>query len=87
MQPWEQELKKVATKYHIIAAWLAGVLDPLWALSDYSVIPARWKEFLVIRLGVAGLSLLGLAFRKKISVEMVAFIPVLAISIQNAYMY
>jgi len=87
MQTWEGELKKVATKYHIIAAWLAGVLDPLWALSDYSVIPDRWQEFFVIRLVVAGLSLLGLAFRKRIPVEMVAFIPVLAISLQNAYMY
>lgn len=52
-----------------------------------SVVPDRWKEFFVIRLVVAALSLLGLAFRKKISVEMVAFIPVLAISFQNAYMY
>ncbi|MBL4755677.1 MAG: SpoIIE family protein phosphatase [Flavobacteriales bacterium] len=87
MEPWKEELNKVSTKYHVIACWLAGVLDPLWALSDYSVIPERWQEFFVIRLVVAGLSLLGLAFRKKISVEMVAFIPVLAIAIQNAYMY
>ncbi|HIA06467.1 MAG TPA: hypothetical protein EYN71_07175 [Flavobacteriales bacterium] len=87
MQVWEEELKKVATKYHIIACWLAGVLDPLWVLSDISVMPDRWEEFFVIRLVVAALSLLGLAFRKKISVEMVAFIPVLGISLQNAYMY
>ncbi|MBL4658648.1 MAG: SpoIIE family protein phosphatase [Flavobacteriales bacterium] len=87
MQTWEEEIKKVATKYHVIAAWLAGVLDPLWALSDYSIIPERWQEFFVIRLVVAGLSLTGLALRKRIPVEMVAFIPVLAISLRNAYMY
>ncbi|MBL4577029.1 MAG: SpoIIE family protein phosphatase [Flavobacteriales bacterium] len=85
--PWEEELRKVATKYHIIACWLAGVLDPLWVLSDMSVVPDRWQEFFVIRLVVAALSLLGLAFRKHISIEMVAVIPVLGISLQNAYMY
>jgi len=86
-ETWQSELKNVSLKYHIIVCWVAGVLDPIWVLSDLSVIPEYWKIFFVIRLFVAGLSLSGLLFKKFISIEMLAFIPVLGISLQNAYMY
>lgn len=84
---WQDELGKTAIKHHIIVCWVAIILDPLWAISDYFVLPEYFIPFLIIRLLVAGMTFLGLYFRQKLSIPMVAFIPVLGISLQNAYMY
>ena len=84
---WEFELNKSAKKYHVIACWVAIVLDPIWVISDYFVIPLHWIDFLILRLLVALLTFIGLQLRNRISVELLIFIPVLGISLQNAYMY
>ena len=84
---WEEELKKSARKYHIITCWLAGIVDPVWIISDYFVTPDLWQEFAVIRIAVAIISIAVLLFRNKVSVEMLIFIPFIAIAFQNAYMY
>ena len=84
---WQEKLDKTATKYHIIACWVAIILDPLWAISDYFILPDFFIPFLVARLLVAGITFLGLICKKHLSISMVAFIPVMGISLQNAYMY
>lgn len=68
---------------------MAIVFNPLWGVADYYTAPAHWKTFLIIRLSVALITLLALIFRKgmNISSELLAFIPMLGISLQNAYMY
>ena len=84
---WQLELKKVAEKHHIIVCWAGGILDPLWVFSDINIIPEYWKTFFIIRLIVAGTTLAGLFYKKYISTEMLGFIPLMGISLQNAYMY
>ncbi len=86
---WQSEMKRIATKHHIIVCWVAIVLNPLWSLSDYFTIPAYWQSFLIIRLSIAFLTLMAVLFRNKIkiSTELLIFIPVFGISIQNAYMW
>lgn len=86
-ESWQLELKRVAEKHHIIVCWAGGILDPLWVLSDINIIPEYWKTFFIIRLLVAGASLTGLFLKRHISTELLAFIPVMGISLQNAYMY
>ncbi len=84
---WEEELKKSSRKYHIITCWLAGIIDPVWIVSDYIVTPDLWQGFAVIRICVAAISITVLLFRNKISVEMLIFIPFICLAFQNAYMY
>ncbi|MDQ3110462.1 MAG: SpoIIE family protein phosphatase [Bacteroidota bacterium] len=86
---WQSEMTRIATKHHVIVCWVAIILNPIWFVADYFTIPVYWKTFLVIRLSVALLTLLGVLFRKKlnISTEILIFIPVIGISLQNAYMW
>ena len=86
---WEGEFKKTALKYHVIIAWVAVILNPLWALGDYLNIPAHFNDFLVFRLAVSGLTLAFILLRNKLQdyPEIFAFIPFVGIAVQNAYMY
>lgn len=86
---WEGEFKKTALKYHVIVAWVAVVLNPIWAVGDYLTIPAHFNDFLAFRLVVTALILVCILFRNKLQdyPEIFAFIPFAGISIQNAYMY
>lgn len=80
---------RIATKHHVIVCWVAIILNPVWFVADYFTIPEYWKIFLIIRLAVALITLLGVVLRKKlnISTEVLIFIPVIGISLQNAYMW
>jgi len=82
-------MKRIATKHHVIVCWVAIILNPIWFVADYFTIPSHWQIFLVVRFSVALLTLLGVLFRNKlkISTEVLIFIPVFGISIQNAYMW
>jgi sigma-B regulation protein RsbU (phosphoserine phosphatase) len=86
---WQSELTRIATKHHVIVCWVAIILNPIWFVADYFTIPDHWKIFLVVRLAVAFITLLGVLLRKKlnISTEILIFIPVIGISLQNAYMW
>lgn len=86
---WKNGLKESALKYHTIACWVAIALNPVWGVADFFTTPDNWKVFLVFRFAVAAITLFALVFRKKfnVSVEMLAFIPLTGISLQNAYMY
>ncbi|MEY3237844.1 MAG: hypothetical protein RI883_1945 [Bacteroidota bacterium] len=86
---WQNELKRIATKHHIIVCWVAIILNPIWFIADYFTIPDYWKTFFVVRISVTVLILLAVLLRKKInlSTELLMLFPFLGISLQNAYMW
>ncbi|MBL7875227.1 MAG: HAMP domain-containing histidine kinase [Cyclobacteriaceae bacterium] len=86
---WKPELDRISKRYHVTVAWVAVLLDPVFAITDYFNIPASWQELLVIRLVVSFLTLLVILLRRKLQIPtyLVAAIPFLLISLQNAYVY
>ena len=86
---WKTELDSAAYRYHILVAWVAIILNPLWALGDYLNTPRHFTTFLIFRCAVSVATFGGLIFRHKLrqTPAIIAFIPFLGISIQNAYMY
>ncbi|MES2800643.1 MAG: SpoIIE family protein phosphatase [Bacteroidota bacterium] len=88
-EDWQSEMKRIATKHHIIVCWVAIILNPIWFISDYFTIPNYWQIFLIVRLAVTAIILLAVLLRKTIhlSTELLLVFPFLGISIQNAYMW
>jgi serine phosphatase RsbU (regulator of sigma subunit) len=86
---WQKELHATALKFHLLIAWVAVVLNPVWAVGDYFNAPDHFTDFLVFRIVVSLATLIGIACKKRLqdSPEVIALIPFLGISIQNAYMY
>lgn len=86
---WEAEFNRTALKYHVICCWLAIIFNPLFGITDYFNIPEHFVDFMMIRIFVAMVTvfLLGFKLKLKISAELLAFIPILGIALQNAYMY
>ena len=86
---WKSELDKTALRYHTIACWIGVVFNLLFFVTDFINIYDYWQPFLLFRIGVSSLILLAVVFRKqlKIPIELLGVIPVLLISIQNAYMW
>ncbi len=85
----EHELKLFALKYHSIVAWVAIILNPLWVISDYFIIPGHICDFFVFRI-IVSIAILITVFSKdklKAFPELMALVPFVGISIQNAYMY
>jgi phosphoserine phosphatase RsbU/P len=86
---WRAELDKTALKYHRITLWVAVVFNLLFFATDYINIYEYWKEFLTFRVVVSFVCLITVLFHKKlkIPIQLMGVIPVLLISIQNAYMW
>lgn len=86
---WQSEMNRVATRYHLIGSWVAIILNPLWFVADYFTIPEYWENFLFVRLSVSAITLLAFLVRNRINLssELLIAIPLLGISIQNAYMW
>ncbi len=85
----ELELKVFALKYHSTVAWVAIILNPIWVISDYFNSPAHLIDFFAFRIIVSILILICVLSRKKLVLfpELMALVPFIGISIQNAYMY
>jgi serine phosphatase RsbU (regulator of sigma subunit) len=85
----KEEFYKSTEKAHVIACWIGIILNLAWFVSDYLVLPAYWITFLAFRFAVSFISLIAVLFKKQlhISIFTCAFILVLGISIQNAYMW
>ncbi|MBC8112729.1 MAG: hypothetical protein H7Y04_16895, partial [Verrucomicrobia bacterium] len=83
------ELEKASSRYHINVGWIAIIFDPLFALTDYYNIPGSWLHILVLRLSVAAITLVTLLAQRKYKFPsfIVALVPFLLISLQNAYTY
>jgi sigma-B regulation protein RsbU (phosphoserine phosphatase) len=86
---WQTELNATAFKYHTLIAWVAVLLNPIWAIGDYYNSPAHFLDFFIFRLTVSLLTLVAVLFKNKFvdRPELIALVPFLGISIQNAYMY
>lgn len=85
----EHELKLFALKYHSIVAWVAIILNPIWVISDYFNIPEHLSDFFIFRIVVSVSILLCVLLKNKLTryPEIMALVPFIGISIQNAYMY
>lgn len=86
---WQTELKAAALKYHLLIAWVAVGLNPIWAIGDYFNSPFHFIDFLIFRLAVSAVTLVVVLSKNKLKnhPEFIAFIPFVGISIQNAYMF
>lgn len=86
---WQTELKAAAFKYHLLIAWVAVGLNPIWAIGDYFNSPFHFMDFLIFRLAVSLVTLVVVLSKSKLvnHPEYIAFIPFIGISIQNAYMF
>jgi len=86
---WQSELDATALKFNVLIAWVAVVLNPIWAIGDYYNIPDHFIDFFIFRIVVSVATLVGLTLQKKLvkTPEIIALIPFVGISIQNAYMY
>jgi signal transduction histidine kinase len=84
---WELELEKSTSRYHLIAAWIAIIFDPLFAITDYFNIPESWGHVLIFRLGVAAITLMVVIFRRHVPPHYLILVPFALISLQNAYTY
>jgi phosphoserine phosphatase RsbU/P len=86
---WQLELNKTAYKYHSIILLVAIVLNPLWAISDYFTIANYFIPFLIFRISVSAISLILYFLRNRFidKPEIIALVPFIGITIQNAYMY
>jgi len=85
----EQELKTFALKYHSIVAWVAIILNPIWVVSDYFNSPHHLIDFFIFRVVVSVIILICVLSRKRFVrfPELMALVPFIGISVQNAYMY
>ena len=86
---WKSELNKTILKYHTIALWVAVIFDLLFFITDYLNIYDYWQDFLIFRLAVSFICLITVLFHTKFNIdkEILGVIPVLLISVQNAYMW
>lgn len=84
-----RELEQASTRYHITAAWIAIIFDPIFAITDYFNIPNDWGTLLAMRLSVSVIVISALLLRKRLNLSSytIVFIPFILISIQNAYVY
>lgn len=86
---WERELQVTSLKFHIIAAWVAIIFDPIFAITDYFNIGEAWVDVFVLRVSVAVVTLTTLYLRRIYFVPsaVVVAVPLTLISLQNAYTY
>lgn len=86
---WRPELEQATSRFHIPIAWVAVILDPIFVLTDYFNIPDSWQSILFIRLSVSAITMATLSLRRKLKLPsyIIAAIPFLLISLQNAYVY
>jgi signal transduction histidine kinase len=86
---WKPELEQASSRFHITIGWVAVILDPVFALTDYFNIPDSWQYILLIRLSVSVITLITLSLRKKLKLPsyVIAVVPFLLISLQNAFVY
>ncbi len=86
---WEPELEKSSSRYHLVAAWIGIIFDPLFAITDYYNIPQSWDYVFTIRLSVSIITLTALFIWKRYYLPsyFIVVIPCILISLQNGYTY
>ncbi|MDP1744184.1 MAG: SpoIIE family protein phosphatase [Bacteroidota bacterium] len=86
---WQMELNAAAFKYHLLIARVGLLLNLIFAIGDYFNSPVHFVDFLVFRIVVSSLTLIVVLFKNKLvnCPEVIVLVPLIGISIQNAYMY
>lgn len=86
---WKPVLEEASSRYHILAAWIGIIFDPLFAFTDYINIPDKWQQLLLLRLSISVITLTALLLRTKLKLSstLIVLIPFTLISLQNAYTY
>ncbi len=86
---WQSELNATAFKYHLLIARVGLVLNLVFGIGDYFNSPVHFAAFITFRIIVSFLTLVVVLFKDKFisNPAIIVLIPVLGISIQNAYMY
>ena len=86
---WEPEFEKSSSRYHVVAAWIGIIFDPLFAITDYYNIPQSWDYVFTFRLSVSIITLTALFIWKRYYLPsyFIVVIPCIMISLQNAYTY
>ena len=59
---WQKELHATALKFHVLIAWVAVALNPIWVVGDYYNAPKHFKEFLIFRIVISIATLIGIAY-------------------------
>jgi len=85
----KKEFTKSTEQFHVITAWIGLLLNIVWCLSDYFVLPDKFLPFLIFRASVSLITVLAILSKKLtgFSIYTTMFILVIGISIQNAYMW
>ncbi len=88
-QMWKRELERTLSRYHLTAAWVALIFDPVFVITDYFNLPGHWQTMFVLRLSVSGLILATILVgrRRGWHSYFIVSVPFLLISIQNAFVY
>ncbi|WP_425389428.1 PP2C family protein-serine/threonine phosphatase [Ekhidna sp.] len=86
---WEGALKRSTVKYHIAGAWVAVIFNLVFGATDYINVNHHFEVFFIFRLAVSSITAILLVFRKPLNISDVflVFVPVLLISVQNAFMW
>ncbi len=86
---WQSEMNATAYKYHSLIVQVGLVLNLIFAIGDYFNSPAHFTDFLIFRIANSLVMLCIALFRSKFinRPAIIVLIPVIGISIQNAYMY
>jgi serine phosphatase RsbU (regulator of sigma subunit) len=86
---WEAELRKSATKYHTVGSWVAVFFNIIFFASDYLSFKEFSAIFLELRLIDSGIIFISILCynRFRFPSEIVVFIAVIVLSIQNAIMW
>jgi serine phosphatase RsbU (regulator of sigma subunit) len=86
---WQTELKQTAFKNHLLIVKIGLILNLVFAANDYLNSPTYFIDFLNLRVTVSTLMLLIVVFKNKFIEypELIVLIPVIAITIENAFMY
>lgn len=85
----EEEFYRSTERFQVITCLVGIVLNLVWFISDYFVLPSYWIPFLIFRAGVSSITLVVLLTKKitRVNIYQTLFVLVIGISIQNAYMW
>lgn len=86
---YNSELNAKAYKFHLLIARVGLVANIVFGIGDYFNSPAHFVDFLIFRIVISTLTLIGVLYKNKLTnhPQILVLIPFLGISIQNAYMY
>ena len=85
----DKEFYRSTEKFHIVACWVGIIINLVWFVGDYVVLPAYWIPFLIFRAANSTIATLLLLSKKftGLSIYTIVFIFVVGLTIQNAYMW